>query len=368
MAQEFTPEQWHLIEGVLDNPLRLRGMLNRSRMIAECHGSCGLPTPEMFEAIDEAHDLGRTVESFKEYLECFNISYPGDSDMFSIVKKAILMATRKGYIDPTISPAGAYVAEESKLLSARQALSLNQAGSGILNRQGRSEPVFLKEVLPLMFQNKHIFTPGHSPGPTTKEGEGETASESTQVGEPNVQPTPPRQTPTVNFMHHMPVLVNNVSDASSSYQFNGGNQYQYVQMAPPPPATRSSSGHNSASHTPAMGPQAHQLYSGSAATTPGSIRLGPAAMTAGAFTEGRSASRGSNWHRSLMESTAAAAKMQSRRLPNEFQVEGNPRLSHYGYTPTPMGLPHPSAQLARHEGQPHYVLSTLPNGIQLLQV
>lgn len=282
--------------------------------------------------------------------------------MFSIVKKAILMATRKGYIDPSISPAGAYIAEESRLLSARQALTLNPEGNSVLTRQGRTEPVFLKEVLPQTLQNKKILTPDHSSETTTREGEGEPPAreQSSQLGEPG-RASHQGQPVTVNYMN-MPMPVPD----PSSYQMHGGNQWQFVQMAPSTQHSQPSSVHS----TPALGPQNSQLCS--AATTPGSIHLPPAAVqTPGGF---GFPVEGSMMHKPrrgipAWQMNNSMPKREARR--HLSQVEGHPRVPQYGYIMTPMGLP-PHAQLAQHEGQQHYVLSTMPNGyartVQLLQV
>lgn len=382
---EFSADQWKLIEGVLDTPVRLRGMLNRSRMIAECHGSCGLPTPEMMAAIDEAHELGKTVEDFKEYLECYNIAFPGNDAMFSIVKKAVVMATRKGYIEAARSPA---YPDEEGLLSARQALSLTPSGSEILIRQGRQEPIFTQEVIPslpsLSNQASQTSTPGRatpkgsSVGAIARpsggaimnttgmsgEGEADPVSSANQHTSGNGRAGEPTPTQVTNYMQ-FPILMNNPSDPRQSFLVQATSpgfipgqaaQFQYVQV---PSSAQTIPGHVS------PGSQArHQ----SPVTTPGSVRVvtTPTPDTLGHAFAGP--------NQLLLTQTPRNPTLPPP--PNPFLERGESSSPTSGYipSPTPMGV-HQAlvSPVAQHEGlgQPRYVLTyaTSPhNGYNLVRV
>jgi len=141
----FSREQWNIVESAIDNPTRLRGMLFRARMLAECHGTTGLPTREMFHAVDSAHELGKTAESFDEVLAGMRLTLApdaGNNQMYSVLKDLINLASRKGYL------AKSYLDESSGVLSARQMLRLSAEGKEKLRRQSRAEPKFSPEVLP----------------------------------------------------------------------------------------------------------------------------------------------------------------------------------------------------------------------------
>jgi len=144
---EFTAEQWSIIDPVLTNPVRLRGMLHRARMIAECHGTCGLPTPEMFDVINGCHESSKTVAGFKEFLGYYFIEYPGDAVMFSVLKKSILMAQAKGYMCHLVDMRN----DEEGMQSPRVALRLKSNGDRgleLFRRQKRAVPKYEPEVLP----------------------------------------------------------------------------------------------------------------------------------------------------------------------------------------------------------------------------
>jgi len=361
---DFKIEQWKLIEGVLDSPVRLRGMLNRSRMIAECHGSCGLPTPEMFAAIDEAFELGKTVEDFKEYLECYNIAHPGRDAMFSIVKKAVVMATRKGYI----TPGPLAFEDEEGLLSARQALTLTPSGSEILSRQGRPSPVYQPEVLP------SIATPA-GPSTTTPGGgfvtagnpsaEGEEASPASrttpppghQAGEPTLPAahSSPVQTPANMSYMQFPVLMNNSSDPvqqpfllhNPSPSMGGAGQYQYVQVMPTHAPLQTSLSPGSVATSAYHQPQTHGP---SPATTPGSVRLGFPTPT------------GPNNNQMLMSQTPRNPLSPSPSHPTSMFREGE---NSYSYLQSQMRMAPPATRQSQ-EGQTQYYTMAL-NGV-LVQV
>jgi len=384
---EFSPEQWKLIEGVLDSPIRLRGMLNRSRMIAECHGSCGLPTTEMMDAIDEAHELGKTVENFREYLECYNIAFPGKDAMFSVVKKAVVMANQKGYLASTMSPS--YADEE--LLSARQTLSLTPSGSEILIRQGRQEPVFTQEVLPdLSNQPSNASTADHvTPGATqvagmgTTPGGGEGESETTtsvtpQPGHQAGEPTPTPQA--VNYMQ-FPILVNDsslrlVNDPSNPSQYlvqatspgiGGWPQYQYVPVAVQNSGQLSNpAGANLASQNQQRAN--HQVVAPT--LSPGTVRLVTAA------TPNHNSGVNYNGQNQLLLTQALTPTPTRAQQANPYGIvqegERTPTLSpSHGVVPTPMGLQAlASPTITQHEGRGHYVLAYAPptTGFNLISV
>jgi len=360
---EFSSSQWALIEGVLDCSQRLRGMLNRSRMIAECHGTAGLPTDEMFAAIDSAHELGKTVENFKEYLECYSIAFPGQEAMFSIVKKAVVMATRKGYIEST-STMATYPDEEG-LLSARQALTLTPSGSEILMRQGREFKRSDAEVLPsLGNQASNTSTllsamSAHTAGATsTAEGEVEHRTTPqpghTQAGEPHTMQ--PQTQPTNNYMQ-FPILVNNATDpAPYLMQSNhgGGAQFQYVQVIPNTVGTQTPGSLHSVHHNNILSPS----------TTPGSVRIiSSATSPAGHFPQNPEAMTLGNPRQLLLKQTPRNPNLPPP--PNPKSPEGESYL--YG-SPTPMGNLAPINQLAQREGGGQYILaypSNQNNGVMI---
>jgi len=378
---EFSPEQWKLIEGVLDNPIRLRGMLNRSRMIADCHGSCGLPTPEMIEAIDEAHELGKTVENFKEYLECYNIAYPGQDAMFSIVKKAVVMATRKGYLASMSPPA---YPDEEGLLSARQALSLTPSGSEILIRQGREQPVFTKEVLPnLSNQPSNASTKSSdqvTPGGTVAAGTTVEGEPTDSTGQPAGEPTP-SQTPTMNFMQ-FPILVNNdsslrlVNDPSNPQQSylvqtspiaGQAPQYQYVQVVPQGTAAGTTGGGHQGG---VAGNQRAPVVSTLSAHSPGSpvtlVNLSPTNQ----FPPNTQLATLNGQNQLLLTQTPRNLTQPPTPNPRRGiykEGEQSPTFGPVPYTPTPMGI-----QLASPVAQPNgggYVLAfSPPGGMNLITV
>jgi len=141
-ADEFTDEQWLKIEAALDNKQRFRGIIARSRVVAECHGTGGLPTDKWYKCIDEAIELTKTLESFEELLDAFGLAYPGDEKMQAILTKSVAMSQQKGYI--TL----AEPVDAEGLLSSRVVLELNEECLQRLERQEAEPRVFEAEVLP----------------------------------------------------------------------------------------------------------------------------------------------------------------------------------------------------------------------------
>lgn len=121
-------------------------------MLAECHGSGGLPTPEWFAAITEAVELAKSLDNWEELLECFGLDYPGDEETLSIIKHSVLMAEKKGYLSEGEIPGWYATSEgespESNLLSARTTLRLTPTSREKLSSQGTAEIVFEEEQLP----------------------------------------------------------------------------------------------------------------------------------------------------------------------------------------------------------------------------
>jgi len=203
---EFSPEQWQLISPVLSDPARLRGMLHRARMIAECHGTCGLPTREMFDVINRVHEQSKTVSGFKEFLGCYLIEYPGDDLMFSILKKSILMAQAKEYMVASDSRGSI---DEEGLVSARTTLSLKgggDRGEGLFRRQKRPLPVYEPEILP----DEALSTAQGTAEPTSTESEAceaEPHLETTLSGQISEASEGGVQTPTETRMPELPVTA-----------------------------------------------------------------------------------------------------------------------------------------------------------------
>merc|ERR1712048_741986 len=122
-------------------------MIERYRMLAECHGSGGLPTSEWFTAISEAVELAKSLDNWEELLECFGLDYPGDEEIGSIIEHSVIMAERKGYLNEAgdiPSWIGADYSEETSSkgegnhLSARTTLRLTPTSREKLSAQGNT--------------------------------------------------------------------------------------------------------------------------------------------------------------------------------------------------------------------------------------
>jgi len=169
---DFSPSQWGIIQEVFDDPLRLRAMLSRARMMSLLHGTCGLPTHEMKQDIDNAFERASNVKDWKGLLNIFHIGYPGDAKMKELMWRCIKMSKLKQYLSQSFSEPAAYDNVESAC--ARELLSLNQGPRGLelLRRQGREPTVWSKEVLPTDLTTKKEESPPPaevtSPDPTKK--------------------------------------------------------------------------------------------------------------------------------------------------------------------------------------------------------
>jgi len=156
---DFSPSQWEIIQEVLDDPLRLRAMLSRARMMSFLHGTCGLPTYEMKQDIDNAYESASNVKNWKSLLNLFHIGYPGDAKMKELMWRCIKMSKLKQYLPQNFSEPVAYNTVEDAC--ARELLTLSQGPRGLelLRRQGREETKWPKEVLPKDLTRKEESQP-----------------------------------------------------------------------------------------------------------------------------------------------------------------------------------------------------------------
>lgn len=146
----FTSGQWILVEAALNDPMRLRGMLFRARMLARCHGTCGVATPDMHAAADAAFELGKTADSFAAILDGFGLRMgpgAGENAVSDMLKAAIASCRRKNYVDDSKVPLAELPGFQG-FVSARRVLRLGAAGADKMQRQARPEPCFPDEVLP----------------------------------------------------------------------------------------------------------------------------------------------------------------------------------------------------------------------------